>query len=149
MGAYFGFGQDTNTASTTVVQVRQPATALKRLKVNVVLVGSDASADNAYEASLKRTTANGTDGSTFTPVPRDPADGAASATFGVAHSAEPTYTAGSDCLVVFGHQRSTFQWYAAPGHDIVIPVTNAAGLGYLVNTAAVAFNQGVTLEWEE
>lgn len=149
MGAYHAFGQDTSTAATTIVQLRQPASALKRLILGYLHIGSDASADNAYEASLKRTTANGTDGSTFTPVPRDPADGVASGTFGVAHSVEPTYTASSDQLAIFAHQRASFQWYAAPGHEIIIPVTNNAGIGLLINTCASAFNMGASMEWEE
>ncbi len=111
-------------------------------------VGSDASADNAFEAALRRTTAAGTS-TAYTPVARDPADGAASAVFGYAHTVEPTYTSGADVLPIFAHQRATFQWYAAPGHDIVIAVTNAAGVGYIVVTAATAFNQGVSIEWEE
>lgn len=149
MGAYVASGQDTSTASTTIIQVRQPATALKRLKLTYLQIGSDASADNAYEAVLQRTTANGTDGSTPTAQPRDPADGAASATVGVAHSAEPTYTASAIQLPVFGHQRATFQWYAAPGHEIVVAVTNAAGIGLQIITCASAFNMGAVIEWEE
>lgn len=149
MGVYSAFGQDTSTAATTIVQLRQPASALKRLKLGYVSIGSDATADNSYEASLKRTTANGTDGSSFTPVPRDPADGAASATFGVAHSVEPTYTANADQLPIFAHQRSTFQWYAEPEGEIVIPATNNAGLGCLINTVTTGFNMGVTMAWRE
>lgn len=149
MGAYHGFGQDTSTAATTIVQVKQPASALKRLKLGYVEIGSDASADSAYEAVIKRTTTGGTPGSTPTAQPRDPADGAASGVFNVAHSVEPTYTAGADQLAIFAHQRSTFQWYAAPGHEIIVAATNDLGLGLLVNTSATPFNMGASLEWEE
>lgn len=149
MGAYQGFGQATCTAAETLVQVKQPSTALKRLKIGYVQIGSDASADSAYEANLQKTTNGGTPGSTFTPIARDPADGAASAVFNINHSAEPTYTSGAVHLPIFAHQRATFQWYAAPGHEIVIPVTNDAGVGLLMVTAATAFNMGSSLEWEE
>lgn len=149
MGAYHGFGQDTSTAATTIVQIKQPSSALKRIKIGYLLVGSDASADSSFEGVLQKTTTGGTPGSTFTPIARDPADGAASAVFNVAHSAEPTYTANAVHLPIFAHQRSTFQWYASPGHEIVIPVTNDAGVGLLINTSATPFNMGASLEWEE
>lgn len=148
MGAYFGFGQDTSTAATTIISLNQPASALKRLIISHLEIGADATADNAYEASLKRISTAGT-ATGFTPTLRDPADGAASGVFGFAHTVEPTYTAGADQLVVFAHQRANYQWYAAPGHEIIIPVTNSAGVGLLINTITTAFNMGAGLEWEE
>lgn len=149
MGAYQGFGQDTSTAATTIIQLKQPATALKRLRIGYLQIGSDASADNAYEAALQKTTTGGTPGSTFTPIARDSGDGAASGVFNVAHSVEPTYTSSAVHLPIFAHQRATFQWYASPGHEIMIPVTNDAGIGLVINTCANAFNMGASLEWEE
>ena len=149
MGAYSGFGQDTSTENTTIIQIKQPSTALKRIKIGYLQIGSDASADSAYEARMQKTTTGGTPGSTFTPIARDPADGATSGVFNVAHSAEPTYTANAIHLPIFAHQRSTFQWYASPGHEIVIPVTNDAGIGLQVITSATPFNMGATMEWEE
>lgn len=149
MRAYQGLGQDTSTAATTIVQLKQPATALKRIAIGYLQIGSDASADSAYEAALQKTSTGGTPGSTFTPIARDPADGAASGVFNVAHSAEPTYTANAVHLPIFAHQRSTFQWYAVPGHEITIPVTNDAGIGLVIITAATPFNMGASLEWEE
>ena len=152
MGVYSGFGQDTSTADTTIVQLKQPASALKRLKIRYVEAGSDASADSAYEAVLQRTSTAGSGGSALTAYPRDPADGAASGVFRYADSVEPTYPdtypAGVH-LPVFGHQRSTFQWYAMRGAEIIIPVTNDAGVGFRSKTSATAFNLGVCLEWEE
>jgi hypothetical protein len=148
MGFYSAHGQDTNTANTTVLGVSQPASALKRLRISYVSAGSDATADNAFEAVLQRTTAAGTSTS-VTPQKRDPADGAASAVAGQAHTVEPTYTSGEVVLSISGHQRSTFQWYAIPGHEIVVPVTNNAGVGFQIITVTAAFNQVVIFEWEE
>jgi hypothetical protein len=148
MAFYSAHGQDTNTASTTILGVSQPASALKRLKISYVSVGSDATADNAFSAVLQRTTAPGTSTS-VTPQRRDPADGAASAVAGQAHTVEPTYTSGENVLSIAGHQRSTFQWYAIPGHEIVVPVTNNAGIGFKTITVTTAFNQVVIFEWEE
>jgi len=148
MGVYTGRGKDTNTASTTLVGLSQPTVALKRLKLFYIEVLSSASADNASEEVIKRSTAAGTS-TAFTPTLADPADGVASAVFGVNHSIEPTYTAASELLDVGGHQRSTFQWYAAPESELVIPVTNAAGLGLFVITAAVAYSQNIIMQWRE
>lgn len=149
MGAYKGWGQDTSTPSTTIIQLKQPATALKRLKTTNINIGSDVSADSAFEAVIKRSTDAGTPGSSFTPTKHDPADGAASGVFNVAHSVEPAYTANSELLAIFAHQRAGFQWVALPGHELVIPVTNDAGIGLFINTAAAPFNMGASFEWEE
>lgn len=149
MRSYFGQGQDTSTASTTIVQLKQPGTALKRLAITSLTLGSSASADSAYKAYLQKTTDAGTPGSTFTAIPRDPADGAASGVFNVAHSVEPTYTANAIHLVIPAHQRATFQWFCQPGHEIIIPVTNDAGVGLLINTSATPFSMSAGIEWEE
>lgn len=148
MGVYVLDGQDTNTASTTILSLSQPASALKRFRLGYVSAYSDATADNAYEAVVQRGTADGT----FTSVtaqPRDPADGTASAVCGEAHSAEPTYTANAIQLSLGGHQRGLQQWYAAPGREIVIAVTNDAMVGFQIITVTTAFNQVVCFEYEE
>lgn len=148
MGVYVIDGQDTCTANTTILGVSQPASALKRIKIGYVQAGSDVSADNAYEAVVQRTTADGTL-TAVTPRKRDPADGAASAVAGEAHSGEPTYTAHEIMLVIMAHQRATYQWYAAPGREIIIPTTNDVGVAFRMITAASAFNLGVVMEFEE
>jgi len=149
MGNYNVSGQDTNTAATTIVAINQPASALKRLKIYYASVGSDASADSSAETVLQRITTTGTVGSSITPQLLDPADGAASAVAGQAHSVEPTYTAGAIMLSFFGHQRATLQWYAPPGGEIVVPVTNNAGIGVQSITAATPYNMGVVLQYSE
>lgn len=149
MGAYHGFGQDTSTDETTIVQLKQPSSALKRIKLNYIEIGSYATADAAYSAHIQKTTTAGSGGTAFTPIARDPADGTASGVFRYADSSEPTYTANAIHLAIFGHQRSTFQWYASPGHDIVLPVTNDAGVGLVIKEVSTAFAMGASLEWDE
>lgn len=148
MGVYVIDGQDTNTADTTVLSLNQPASALKRIKVHYVQIGSDATADNAAEVVVQRTTDEGTN-TDVVPQPRDAADGTASAIAGEAHSVEPTYTAAAIQLNIFAHQQATYQWYAAPGAEIIIPVTNNAGLGVKAITAATPWNMGVVMEFTE
>lgn len=149
MGIYTGHAEDTNTGSTTQWGLKQPATALKRLRMKYLMVGSDATADNAYEARVRRTTGVAETATAFTPTLADPADGAASALFNFNHTVEPTYTANSELLVVAGHQRSTYQWYAMPGSELVVAVSNSAGLGFITLTVTTAFNQLFTVHWEE
>ena len=139
--------QAAQAASKTLGTLSQPASALKRLALTYLQLGSNATADNQTEVQVKRTTAAGTSTS-VTPTQHDAADGTASAVVGQAHTVEPTYSGGA-VLTAFFHQRSTFQWYAAPGHEIVIPVTNNAGLGVFCNVITAAFNMGGVLEWEE
>ncbi len=140
--------QASQAVSKTLGTVSQPATALKRISIQYVSMGSNATADNMYEAWLQRTTAAGTS-TAVTPQLRDAADGAASAVAGQAHTVEPTYTANAIMLTIFAHQRSSYQWYAAPGHDIVIPVTNAAGIGVFMQALTASINLGAVIEFEE
>ena len=148
MGLYAIVGNDTNTASTTQLGVQQPASALKRIKISYLELGSDASADSSFKTLYKRSTTAGTS-TAFTPTLLDPADGAASAVGCVNFSAEPTYTANSEVLALAGHQRATVQWYAAPGGEIVIPVTNNAGIGAFSAVAATPFNQVGVIHFSE
>lgn len=148
MGKYNVSGQDTSTAATTIVSTGQPASALKRLKFFYLSQGSDATADNAIETVFQRATAMGTS-TAITPQLLDAADGAASAVSGQAHSAEPTYTANAIMLSFFGHQRATLQWYAPPGGEIIVPVTNTNGIGCQVITVTTAYNIGVVMQHEE
>ncbi|MDE2026112.1 MAG: hypothetical protein KGJ07_06465 [Patescibacteria group bacterium] len=140
--------QASQAASKTLGTLSQPATALKRISIQYCEIGSNASADNQEEFWLQRTTAAGTS-TAVTPQLRDPADGAASAVAGQAHTVEPTYTSNAIMLSAFFHQRSTFQWYATPGHDIIIPLTNNAGIGIFAEAMGASANMGAVLEFEE
>ncbi len=142
-------GQDTNTASTTILGVDAGTTA-RRIKVYDLLMGSDATpADNAAEYNLQRYTVDGTS-TAVTPVALDPADPAALAEAGEAHSVEPTYTANAVLLNWSQNQRATFRWVAAPGSEMVIPATTDSGVGILsVTVAGSAVNMTATILFEE
>ena len=144
---YSILGQDTNTANTTILGLTSATTV--RPKVHYVQAGSDATADNAVEYNLQRYTVAGTS-TGVTPTALDPADPAALASAGQAHSVEPTYTAGALVLGIFKHQRSTFQFWASPGREIVLPATAANGVGVLsVTVGGSAYNEGVVIHYEE
>lgn len=149
MAKYSIDGQDTNTAATTILGVDAGTTA-RRGKVYDLICGSDATpADNAAEYNLQRYTVDGTS-TAVTPQALDPADAAALAEAGEAHSVEPTYTAGGIMLNWSQNQRATFRWVAAPGGEIVYPATADNGVGVQVITVAgSAVNTTVTIHFEE
>lgn len=141
-------GQDTNTAATTIMEMRSATTI--RPKVYDLVVGSDATpADNAAEYNLQRTTTVGSGGTALTPQALDPGDPASLAAGREADSVEPAYTANAIMLQWAQNQRATFRWVAAPGGEIVLPAA-ANGLGLLsVTVAGSAVNTNATMHFEE
>ena len=141
-------GQDTNTANTTILSLISATTV--RPKIYDLVLGSDATpADNAAEYVLQRVTTAGT-ATGVTPAALDPADPAALASSGEAHSAEPTYTANAIMLQFAVNQRATFRWVAAPGGEIVLPATANNGVGLRVITVAgSAINVNCCIHFEE
>ena len=102
-------------------------TALRRIKLFDLLVGTNGTpADNYMEWDVSRMTAAGT-GTSTTPNQLDPAD-AASVTIGTSnYTIEPTVTAASSVFYVGVNQRASYRWVAAPGSELVVPATNLAG----------------------
>jgi hypothetical protein len=151
MAKYAIDGQDTNTAATTILQFQADPTTARRIKLGYATVGSDATpADNAAEYNLQRFTVVGATTTAVTPRPLDMADAAALTKAHEAANIEPTYTTDLIMLNFMANQRATFQWYAAPGYEIVVPATTNSGLGLLVVTVAgSAINTGCTFHVEE
>ena len=149
MAKYSGFGQSTAVAADTHMNLF--GSGAIRPSIYDILIGSDATpADNAYEFSLGRTTAIGTEGSGFTPVALDPLTVAATGDFGIDHAAEPTYTANAELLDIGLNQRATFRWVAAPGGELIATATNANGIGLLcVTVAGSGVNINTTMMYEE
>src|SRR3990167_10296576 len=149
MARYSIDGQDTNTAATTILGVDAGATA-NRFKFYDLVGGSNAPpADNAAEYVLQRYTVDGTS-TAVTPLALDPADAAALAEAGEAHSVEPTYTANAIALQWAQNQRATFRWVAAPGGEIIVPATADSGVGVQVITVSgSAVNTNVMIHFEE
>lgn len=140
-------GQDTNTASTTILGLTSAATI--RPRIYDLILSSDATpADNAAEYVVQRYTAAGTSTS-VTPQALDPADPAALAAAGEAHTVEPTYTSNALLLQFAVNQRATFRWVAAPGGELVLPATAANGAGVAVINVSSATNVNACLHYEE
>lgn len=138
-------GTDTNTAATTMIGIVAPTAAsgvaVLRPQIYDIMIGSVATpADNAGEYFVQRITTTGTS-TAATPAALNSGDPVANTAGGQAHSAEPTYTAGTVCLRISTNQRATFRWVAAPESELVGPATAANGFGILSNAiggAAVA-----------
>lgn len=126
-----------STSFKTAGHPRAPASGMRRLKLSDWFLGAGGTpADNALEWSFDRTTANGTDGSTVTPVPLDPADAAAVFTFGQGVTAEPTVTASTTLWHLYKNQRASYRAFLAPGNELVVPATANAGMALRVLSAS-------------
>ena len=130
----------TRTASTTlsVGNITANATTPRRFKIYDLVFGSAEAtpADGATLWQLQRCTTTGTVGSSVTPQPLDPADAAASAAAGQAHTTDPTLTANAIPLSIGLNQRATFRWVAQPGGELVAPAT--ANNGFAIRTPSAA-----------
>lgn len=123
-------------AYKTAGALRAPAASMRRLKVYDFSFGASGTpADNAMEADIVRTTANGTD-TAFTPNPLDPADAACVATFGQNASAEPTVTANSQVFDLGFNQRASYRWVCKDGSELIVPATANAGLALRILSPA-------------
>jgi hypothetical protein len=139
----------TRTLSTTQTlgTIGQGSTT-KRISIIDAVLGVDGTpGDTAVRATFQRCSALGTS-TAVTPRPLDEADAASLAVAGQAHSAEPTYTANKELLQLVFNQRSTVRWFAAPGEELIVPTTAAAGIGIqtpvapaLSGYASVIFDQ--------
>ena len=104
-------------------------------------------ADNVIQWLVRRFTAVGTR-TGVTPTALDSDAPAAQLAAGEDHTAEPTYTAGTELIDEDINQRSTFRFVAAPGGEFWIPTGATNGIG---TTAISAYDLDtrVTAHWEE
>jgi hypothetical protein len=137
---YSAFATATNTASATVAMWCLTGGTAGRLSLYHLILGSAATPGNqAGLFALRRTSARGTQSTSFTPKPLDPADVACNATFDLTWSADPTVTASSDLLEIPVNQQATFQWMVDPSYGIKVPATSGAGLAMMsVSTTSAA-----------
>lgn len=151
MGKYAVRLEDTFTAATTIGTIKADATRPRRLKLYYVEIGiTGADASNTYDIPVLRLDNTGAGTSTaVTPLPLDPADAATEFDAAENYTVEPTnYTANSEMLSFQFNQRTTVQWHARPGSEIVVPATAGNGLGFRPATAT-ALTGVVQLHVEE
>lgn len=128
---YTAWGEAAVGTDKTVINLFDPAaTPTHRPRLYEIVVSSATTpADVATKMYVARTTAVGTEGSGFVPNNVDPAGPAGECDSGVAHSAEPTYTANKQLLVFSFNQRATYRWVAAPGGELLGAATQNNGIG--------------------
>lgn len=137
MGAKYAIDfQDTAATTTTVGNITCPASGQRRFRAYFIQFGCEGdAADNEFRWLIQRCTDAGTR-TAVTPQALDPADIAAITTAGENHSVEPTYTAGAILLNTPLNQRATYQWYAPPGGELVVPATASNGIGLTTPVAS-------------
>lgn len=119
----------------TLLTVSSSAT-VRRIKVYDVTFGTlGTPADQTYEFDISRQTAAGT-ATAVTPTPLDPADAAAHAVGAANATAEGTITAASSLFYIGINQRASYRWIAAPGSELVVPATSAAGAAMRTRSAS-------------
>lgn len=127
-GRYQANGTISSAPTKTIVALTG-GTTVRPAIYDVILSSNATPADNSSEWQIRRSTVAGTGGSAVTPAPLDSQDPASTTTAINGPSAEPTYTAGAVLLDFAVNQRATFRWVAAPGSELLVPATAAAGLG--------------------
>jgi hypothetical protein len=153
MAAYQSSVVDTNTDATSLGYWYQPGSPTRRLKIYDIIICSSATpADNACLYQFQRLTAeNGTPGgSSITPQALDPDEGAATGLCRSAPTGEPTKTASAFLLELAKNMRPTVRWVrAAPGKELIIPVTAANGIACVANTPTTAYAERISVFHEE
>jgi hypothetical protein len=142
------WGEAAVGTSKTVLNIFNPvATPLTRARVYDISIGCSASpADQATKFRFARTSAVGTEGTGLVPENVDPAGPAGEYDSGYGHSAEPTFVASSELLVVSINQRATFRWVAAPESEFILTATQNNGAALQsVSSTGTAIHQSTVL----
>ena len=124
------------------------ASTLVRAKIHffTVAAGGTPVADNVLQWLVRRFTAAGTS-TAYTPVQLDLGSPVSQLTVGTNHTVEPTYTGILFNLQV--HQRSLYQWNAAPAGEILIPAVAASGIGFTPIHASYVSTANANAHWQE
>jgi hypothetical protein len=136
----------TGVPGDTALGILGTALTRARLHFFVVTVPGVPVADNVLEWIIRRFSADGTR-TVVVPTPLDPSGPPAQLAAGQNYTVEPTYTTTLFDLGV--HQRSLYQWNAAPNKEIVIPATAGNGIGFTPIHAAYAGTATAVAHWQE
>lgn len=144
-------GQAAAGTNKTIINLFNPAaTPINRGAIAEIIVGAVATpADLATRWHAGRATAVGTEGSGFVPVNLDPGGPAGAYDSGIAHSAEPTYTASKELLDFSVHQRATFRWIANQGYELLMAATQNNGIGLYSKSSGGTANHEATILFQE
>lgn len=131
----------------TALGVVGSALTRARLHFFVLSVPGVPVADNVLEWLIRRLTAVGTS-TPVVPTLLDPASPVSQLNAGQNYTVEPTYAA-TFLFDIAVHQRSLYQWNAAPNKEIVIPAALAGGVGFTPIHAAYNGTASAVAHWQE
>lgn len=149
MGAYNVELTRTAHATNGVAVYQHASTASRRILIAEYAWGYAATpADAAVMPRMQRSTTAPSGGDAFTPVALNPADGAATALAMGGAVTNGTLTANAYVGGGYGmNQRATFRWVAREGDEVIVPITNSAGIHFLTpTTPTVTVNWGITIK---
>lgn len=147
MPRYSASGADTNSVNTTIFGITGSASVQPAL-YDILIGPSSAPTDTYAVYNLRRYTAAGTS-TAVTPLALRPPAPAATSAVGYAHSAEPTYTAGADLLVIPLYSRATYRWQTDPEYGIFPTASANNGIGVLVTAVGTTQSITVTVHFQE
>ena len=144
-----GLGQTSNNVLFSH-QVMTPGATPRRFRIFDMMFGfAGAAADGTFYLSITR--ASGSAGTTTSavPTPVDPADAACITLGGITTTTNPTTVIPIVMNMTF-NQRSTVRWFAAPGEELVAPLTVTSGFGVMpVSPSPTAANIAATIIFDE
>ena len=132
-------------AGTTLTILELVGVSTRRAWIEYLSISSDATpADVTTEFNVIRGTVSGT-GTAVTPRALDPNNPAAVLSAERGTFTGQTKTASSAMLNVAVHQRSTYQWYATPGGEFIVPATadNWIGIESIASGGTPNINAGI------
>ena len=125
------------------------ASTLTRAKIHLFIVTMGSAglvSDNVLQWLIRRFTATGTF-TAVTPSLLDDDAPVAQLAAGERYTVEPTYT--TTLMDIAVHQRSAYQWNAAPGGELVIPAVANNGIGLTPIHAAYVGPAQAVAHWME
>lgn len=148
-GRQYGIVWQNPIASASKTSAGLTSTAAIRPELYEFNIGSSGTpADSAILWRIQRYTAAGT-ATAYVPTPLDPADPASTASAGVTHTVEPTYTAAT---ILFSHalnQRASYRFIADPDGPLKLPATASNGVGIYPTHASSTVNTDGVLYFRE
>lgn len=124
------------------------ATTVRPKIAHIVLSSSSSPNDYSAHFHLQRFSADGT-ATAVTPAKIDFDSGVALSTSKHTYTAEPTVTADEIVLNVGHNQRTTWQWVATPGRELVIPALAGDGFAMVCKAVSTQFTEETTIHFDE
>ena len=144
-----GVSSVTGNTGTDAVGELLAGVATHRPRIyDLVFSQGSAPADTVIRWEVQRVTATAT-ATSATEVPLDPDAPPADSLSEEEVTVAGTVTADTQFLDFDLNQRATFRWVAAPGGEIVLPATAAAGVAFNASSASYTGIARITVMWEE